>query len=69
MSDPRTWFQRKPVGIGWIPRTWEGWAIVAAIIAVGAFVGRFNPRPSDGLTPIIARIVQADIGSANGQVR
>lgn len=42
MSDPRTWFERKAIGIGWTPRTWEGWALVAAVIAVGAVVGRLN---------------------------
>jgi hypothetical protein len=30
------------VGIGWMPRTWEGWAIIVAVIAIGAFVGRVN---------------------------
>ncbi len=43
MSDPRTWFEPKAAGIGWIPRTWEGWVIVTAVIAVGAFVRRLNP--------------------------
>jgi uncharacterized membrane protein len=43
MNDPRTWFQPKVVGIGWTPRTWEGWALIAAVIAVGAIVGRLDP--------------------------
>jgi uncharacterized membrane protein len=43
MNDPRTWFQPKVVGIGWTPRTWEGWALIAAVIAVGALVGRLDP--------------------------
>ena len=42
MSDPRAWFQAKAVGIGWTPRTWEGWAVIAALIAVGALVGRLG---------------------------
>ncbi len=32
MSDRQYWFKRKRFGIGWSPRTWEGWA------ATGAFV-------------------------------
>lgn len=46
MSDPRTWFEWKTVGIGWTPRTWEGCAIIAAVIAVGAVVGRLDPLTS-----------------------
>jgi len=42
MNDPRTWFQPKVVGLGWTPRTWEGWALIAAVIAVGALVGRLD---------------------------
>ena len=43
MNDLKTWFQPKVVGIGWTPRTWEGWALIAAVIAVGALVGRLDP--------------------------
>jgi len=42
MNHPREWFQPKIVGIGWTPRTWEGWAIIVSVIAVGALVGRVN---------------------------
>jgi hypothetical protein len=42
MNHPREWFQPKVVGIGWSPRTWEGWAIIVSVIAVGAVVGRVN---------------------------
>jgi hypothetical protein len=42
MNHPREWFQPKVVGIGWTPRTWEGWAITVSVIAVGALVGRVN---------------------------
>ncbi len=49
MSDPRAWFQAKAFGIGWTPRTWEGWAVIAAVIAVGALArgaGRLNDGPA-----------------------
>jgi prolipoprotein diacylglyceryltransferase len=26
----------------WSPRTWEGWAIIASVIAIGAVIGRVN---------------------------
>ena len=39
---PREWFRPKVVGIGWTPATWEGWVILAGIIAVGACIGRVN---------------------------
>lgn len=42
MNHPREWFQPKVVGIGWSPRTWEGWAIIASVIAIGAVIGRVN---------------------------
>jgi len=40
MNHPRDWFQPKLVSFGWTPRTWEGWAVIALVIAIGAFVGR-----------------------------
>jgi hypothetical protein len=42
MNHPREWFQPKVVGIGWTPQTWEGWAIIVSVIAIGAVVGRVN---------------------------
>ncbi len=42
MNNPREWFKPKVVGIGWSPRTWEGWAIIGTVIAIGALVGRVN---------------------------
>jgi hypothetical protein len=42
MNHPREWFQPKVVGIGWSPRTWEGWAVILSVIAIGAVVGRVN---------------------------
>lgn len=42
MNHPREWFQPKVVGIGWSPRTSEGWVIVASVIAIGAAIGRVN---------------------------
>jgi hypothetical protein len=42
MNHPREWFQPKVVGIGWSPRTGEGWAIIAFVIAIGALTGRVN---------------------------
>ena len=42
MNNPREWFQPKVVGIGWSPRTREGWAIIVSVIAIGAVVGRVN---------------------------
>jgi hypothetical protein len=32
MDEKRYWFRRRRFGLGWIPKTWEGWA------ATGAFV-------------------------------
>lgn len=40
MNSPREWFGPKTVGIGWVPRTWEGWAVLAAIVVAGAAIGR-----------------------------
>ncbi len=42
MNHPREWFQSKVVGIGWTPRTWEGWAIIVFVVAIGAVVGRID---------------------------
>lgn len=42
MNHPREWFQPKVVGIGWSPRTWEGLAVIVAVIAIGCVVGRVN---------------------------
>ena len=42
MNHPGEWFQPKVVGIGWTTPTWEGWAIIVSVIAVGALVGRVN---------------------------
>ena len=42
MNHPRDWLQPKIVGIGWSPRTWEGWAIIASVIVIGTIVGRVN---------------------------
>ncbi|HEX7853130.1 MAG TPA: hypothetical protein VF503_05485 [Sphingobium sp.] len=33
MNHPRNWFGRKRIGIGWSPRTWEGWIVVASLVA------------------------------------
>jgi len=32
MNDPHGWFGPKHFGIGWGPRTWEGWALIAAAL-------------------------------------
>jgi len=31
-SDKRYWFKNKKVGIGWVPVTWEGWAVTTLYI-------------------------------------
>jgi hypothetical protein len=33
----KLWFKRKRYGWGWVPVTWEGWAVTAAYVA-GAFL-------------------------------
>ncbi len=42
MNHPREWFQPRSVGFGWTSRTWEGWVIIVAVIAIAAIVGRIN---------------------------
>jgi uncharacterized membrane protein YhaH (DUF805 family) len=46
MSEGRYWFPAKRYGWGWgLPRTWEGWLVLAAfvaLIAAGAWL--FPPR-------------------------
>jgi hypothetical protein len=34
-TDPKYWFPAKRYGWGWgIPRTWQGWAVLAAFVAL-----------------------------------
>jgi hypothetical protein len=42
MNQPREWFQPKAVDIGWTSRTWEGWAIIAYMIAIAAVIERVD---------------------------
>lgn len=46
MNHPRERFQPKMVGIGWTPRTWEGCAIIVAVVAIRAVLGRMNTGTS-----------------------
>ncbi len=34
VNHPRQWFGQKRFGIGYGPRTWEGWAIVGIAIVI-----------------------------------
>ena len=33
-NPPRQWFGAKRIGWGLRPRTWEGWAITAAVVVI-----------------------------------
>ena len=37
MNHPRDWFTPNGDGLGWMPKTREGWAVIAAVL-VGSFV-------------------------------
>ena len=44
------WFKRKMYGWGWVPVKWQGWAIIAillALITADAFILDSNPLPSN----------------------
>jgi hypothetical protein len=49
-EQPRYWFPAKRYGWGWgIPRTWQGWAVIATYVAstaIGAFVISPALRPA-----------------------
>lgn len=34
MTTKQLWFARKRYGWGWTPVTWQGWAIIAAYVAI-----------------------------------
>ena len=40
MTPLRDWFEPKASGLGWIPKSKEAWLLTAAIVVVGALVGR-----------------------------
>lgn len=40
MSHPRYWFGPKTFGFGVSPRTWEGWAVMAAFVMVAVAIAR-----------------------------
>lgn len=40
MTPLRGWFERAPGTATWIPKSKEAWALTAAIIALGALIGR-----------------------------
>jgi hypothetical protein len=43
------WFKRKRYGWGWTPTTWQGWAVVVALVAAVAVAGfALGDRPSTG---------------------
>jgi hypothetical protein len=46
MSEGRYWFPAKRYGWGWgLPRTWEGWLVLAAFVAlIAAGTWLFPPR-------------------------
>ena len=38
MKPMSRWFGRKHIGFGWSPRSWEGWAVIAAIVLAGYLI-------------------------------
>jgi hypothetical protein len=32
MNPPKLWFGKKRIGWGYVPRTWEGWAVIGLFI-------------------------------------
>ena len=43
-NSPKTWFGPKRIGIGFSPRTWEGWLITAAVVVAIILVANFGTR-------------------------
>ena len=61
-NDTSYWFPAKRIGWGWgLPRTWQGWVVIAAYLAVVALLVRFFPPESQpmafGFGMILATIV------------
>ena len=49
-TDHAYWFPAKRVGWGWgLPRRWEGWAVIAAYLAVVGVLVRFFPPETQPL--------------------
>ncbi|MGB7016331.1 MAG: hypothetical protein WBD69_10335 [Candidatus Cybelea sp.] len=48
MSDKRYWFRRRRFGLGWSPKSWEGWAATGGFVllqaALPSIVERFGGR-------------------------
>ena len=55
------WFKRKLYGWGWVPVSWEGWAVTLGFIAVlllNGFYMASNGEPSSGaLTLVFGSII------------
>jgi hypothetical protein len=61
MSVKRYWFRPQKYGMGAIPNTWEGWAFVAAFVAVisglGLWLASEIPPPSDRVVTYALSVV------------
>jgi uncharacterized membrane protein len=33
VAEKKPWFGRKRVGVGWSPRTWQGWLVIVLVVA------------------------------------
>lgn len=42
MNDPRLWFGPKRIGLGFGPRTWEGWAVILLFVGGCILLKRFG---------------------------
>ncbi|HEX4013313.1 MAG TPA: hypothetical protein VHX17_05400 [Candidatus Cybelea sp.] len=48
MNEKRYWFKRRRFGLGWSPKSWEGWAVTGALVllqaALPAIAQRFGAQ-------------------------
>lgn len=57
---PKLWFKAKNYGWGWVPVTWQGWAVVLVFVV---FVVVLSPLPTRGTACSIAAYFSGLIGS------
>lgn len=53
------WFKRKLYGWGWVPVRWQGWFVMAIVIAIailGTYVGEIDDAPGAALLGVLVMI-------------
>jgi len=71
MADRRLWFKRRRYGWGWVPATWEGWAVLAVYVAVVLAAGQLVERADwwgvgAWVTQVVATVALVVIGFKKG---